>query len=119
VAKELPDGMAIVALNPGVINTDMLASCFGSSAAMYQAPEAWYEFSSIIIFIPSFWCLCRGSMFSLKAVLTCSDLDNFVLLTLLLRHSYQFPFALAMRSLPSVPPPNRLKNIEIICLCCS
>lgn len=41
--------MAIVALNPGVINTDMLASCFGNSAALYQAPEAWYEFSSIII----------------------------------------------------------------------
>lgn len=49
MAKELPDGMAIVALNPGVINTDMLASCFGNSAALYQAPEAWYEFSSIII----------------------------------------------------------------------
>ncbi|KAJ0088684.1 hypothetical protein Patl1_32787 [Pistacia atlantica] len=41
VAKELPDGMAVVALNPGVINTDMLASCFGSSAALYQAPDAW------------------------------------------------------------------------------
>ncbi|TXG53649.1 hypothetical protein EZV62_018905 [Acer yangbiense] len=41
VAKELPDGMAIVALNPGVINTEMLASCFGSSAALYQAPDAW------------------------------------------------------------------------------
>lgn len=41
VAKELPDGIAIVALNPGVINTDMLASCFGNSAALYQAPEAW------------------------------------------------------------------------------
>nr|XP_025674905.1 NADPH-dependent pterin aldehyde reductase isoform X1 [Arachis hypogaea]XP_025674906.1 NADPH-dependent pterin aldehyde reductase isoform X1 [Arachis hypogaea] len=40
VAKELPEGMAIVALNPGVINTDMLASCFGTSAALYQAPEA-------------------------------------------------------------------------------
>lgn len=46
VAKELPDGMAIVALNPGVINTDMLVSCFGNSAALYQAPEAWYAFSS-------------------------------------------------------------------------
>ncbi|KAK3037755.1 hypothetical protein RJ639_031126 [Escallonia herrerae] len=33
VAKELPSGMAIVALNPGVINTDMLASCFGSAAS--------------------------------------------------------------------------------------
>ncbi|KAF5731799.1 NADPH-dependent pterin aldehyde reductase [Tripterygium wilfordii] len=41
VAKELPDGMAIVALNPGVINTEMLASCFGNSAALYQAPDAW------------------------------------------------------------------------------
>ncbi|CAL5340816.1 unnamed protein product [Camellia sinensis] len=41
VAKELPSGMAIVALNPGVINTDMLASCFGSSAALYQTPESW------------------------------------------------------------------------------
>ncbi|KAJ4717586.1 NAD(P)-binding Rossmann-fold superfamily protein [Melia azedarach] len=41
VAKELPDGMAVVALNPGVINTEMLASCFGNSAALYQAPDAW------------------------------------------------------------------------------
>lgn len=42
VAKELPPGVAIVALNPGVINTDMLASCFGNSASLYQQPEAWY-----------------------------------------------------------------------------
>ncbi|XP_020598634.1 NADPH-dependent pterin aldehyde reductase [Phalaenopsis equestris] len=41
VAKELPPGLAIVALNPGVVNTDMLASCFGSNAAFYQAPESW------------------------------------------------------------------------------
>nr|CAN82350.1 hypothetical protein VITISV_019435 [Vitis vinifera] len=41
VAKELPSGLAIVALNPGVINTDMLMSCFGGSAALYQTPEAW------------------------------------------------------------------------------
>lgn len=34
--------MAIVALNPGVINTDMLTSCFGTSAASYQPPDAWY-----------------------------------------------------------------------------
>ena len=48
VAKELPEGMAVIALNPGVINTDMLASCFGSSAALYQTPEAWYaDFSTI------------------------------------------------------------------------
>ncbi|KAK7278967.1 hypothetical protein RJT34_24008 [Clitoria ternatea] len=41
VAKELPEGMAVVALNPGVINTDMLASCFASSASLYQTPQAW------------------------------------------------------------------------------
>ncbi|KAH9301458.1 hypothetical protein KI387_013041, partial [Taxus chinensis] len=40
VAKEIPQGMAIIALNPGVINTDLLASCFGASAALYQNPEA-------------------------------------------------------------------------------
>lgn len=41
VAKELPEGMAIVALNPGVINTDMLVSCFGNSAELYQTPKSW------------------------------------------------------------------------------
>ncbi|PKU82185.1 Short-chain type dehydrogenase/reductase [Dendrobium catenatum] len=41
VAKELPPGLAIVALNPGVVNTDMLASCFGSNSALYQSPESW------------------------------------------------------------------------------
>lgn len=41
VAKELPPGLAIVALSPGVINTDMLVSCFGSSASLYQTPETW------------------------------------------------------------------------------
>eukprot|EP00262_Sarcandra_glabra_P011209 TRINITY_DN26981_c0_g1_i1.p1 TRINITY_DN26981_c0_g1~~TRINITY_DN26981_c0_g1_i1.p1 ORF type:complete len:237 (+),score=36.79 TRINITY_DN26981_c0_g1_i1:62-772(+) len=41
VAKELPPGMAIVALSPGVVNTEMLASCFGSSSSLYQTPEAW------------------------------------------------------------------------------
>ncbi|XP_010534693.1 PREDICTED: NADPH-dependent pterin aldehyde reductase [Tarenaya hassleriana] len=41
VAKEVPEGMAVVALNPGVINTDMLASCFGNSASLYQAPDTW------------------------------------------------------------------------------
>ncbi|KAK1266912.1 hypothetical protein QJS04_geneDACA009104 [Acorus gramineus] len=41
VAKEVPPGIAIVALSPGVVNTDMLASCFGCTAAMYQTPEAW------------------------------------------------------------------------------
>ncbi|HHK42894.1 MAG TPA: SDR family oxidoreductase, partial [Planctomycetaceae bacterium] len=35
LAQELPRGMAAVALNPGVIDTDMLRTCFGAGAAMY------------------------------------------------------------------------------------
>jgi len=41
LAEELPKGMAAVSVNPGVINTDMLQSCFGPKAASYLAPEAW------------------------------------------------------------------------------
>ncbi|EOA36485.1 hypothetical protein CARUB_v10011121mg [Capsella rubella] len=41
VAKEVAEGMAVVALNPGVINTELLTSCFGNSASFYQAPDAW------------------------------------------------------------------------------
>jgi NAD(P)-dependent dehydrogenase (short-subunit alcohol dehydrogenase family) len=41
LAQELPSGMAAVALNPGIINTDMLRSCFGGSASSYPTPERW------------------------------------------------------------------------------
>ncbi|MGF1536473.1 MAG: SDR family oxidoreductase [Elainellaceae cyanobacterium] len=41
LAQELPPGLAAVALNPGVIHTDMLEQCFGSSAASYQSVAAW------------------------------------------------------------------------------
>jgi NAD(P)-dependent dehydrogenase (short-subunit alcohol dehydrogenase family) len=41
LAAELPDGMAAVPLNPGIIHTDMLASCFGEMASSYPTPEAW------------------------------------------------------------------------------
>jgi NAD(P)-dependent dehydrogenase (short-subunit alcohol dehydrogenase family) len=40
-AQELPDGMAVVALNPGIINTRMLQSCFGASASHYVDAEQW------------------------------------------------------------------------------
>ena len=40
-AQELPSGMAAVALNPGIINTDMLQSCFGKSADSYISASAW------------------------------------------------------------------------------
>lgn len=41
LAQELPDGMAAIPLNPGVINTEMLQSCFGAAAAGYLTPERW------------------------------------------------------------------------------
>jgi NAD(P)-dependent dehydrogenase (short-subunit alcohol dehydrogenase family) len=41
LADELPSGMAAVPLNPGIINTEMLQSCFGSSAADYPLADAW------------------------------------------------------------------------------
>ena len=41
LAQELPRGMAAVALNPGIINTEMLQSCFGPGAASYRTPEEW------------------------------------------------------------------------------
>lgn len=41
LAKELPTGMAAVPLNPGIINTQMLQSCFGGSANHYPTPDEW------------------------------------------------------------------------------
>ena len=41
LAQELPHGMAAVALNPGIINTSMLQTCFGRSAASYPKAEEW------------------------------------------------------------------------------
>jgi NAD(P)-dependent dehydrogenase (short-subunit alcohol dehydrogenase family) len=41
LAQELPPGMAAVPLNPGIINTDMLQSCFAGGANNYPTPEEW------------------------------------------------------------------------------
>jgi NAD(P)-dependent dehydrogenase (short-subunit alcohol dehydrogenase family) len=41
LAQELPKGMAAVPLNPGIIDTDMLRSTFGSEAGHYPAPAQW------------------------------------------------------------------------------
>jgi NAD(P)-dependent dehydrogenase (short-subunit alcohol dehydrogenase family) len=41
LAQELPEGLAAVPLNPGVIDTDMLRSCFGEGAGGYPKPEQW------------------------------------------------------------------------------
>ncbi len=41
LAEELPPGLAAVPLNPGVIHTKMLESCFGPQAASYETPAEW------------------------------------------------------------------------------
>jgi NAD(P)-dependent dehydrogenase (short-subunit alcohol dehydrogenase family) len=41
LAQELPPGMAAVPLNPGIINTAMLQSCFAGGATNYPAPREW------------------------------------------------------------------------------
>ena len=49
LAQELPPGLAAIALNPGVINTDMLASCFGSEASSYPGSEEWIKLAGPFI----------------------------------------------------------------------
>jgi len=41
LAAELPSGVAAFAVNPGIINTEMLQTAFGPSASSYPTPEAW------------------------------------------------------------------------------
>jgi NAD(P)-dependent dehydrogenase (short-subunit alcohol dehydrogenase family) len=43
LAAELPPELAAVALNPGIINTDMLRSCFGNAAVHYPNARRWAE----------------------------------------------------------------------------
>ncbi|HSM80316.1 MAG TPA: SDR family oxidoreductase [Nodosilinea sp.] len=42
-AQELPPGMAAVALNPGIIHTAMLETCYGDEAANYTPIAAWVK----------------------------------------------------------------------------
>jgi len=41
LAQELPRGMAAVPLNPGIINTEMLQTCWADGANRYPTPEVW------------------------------------------------------------------------------
>ncbi|HEY9634042.1 MAG TPA: SDR family oxidoreductase [Coleofasciculaceae cyanobacterium] len=43
LAQELPNGMAAIPLNPGIIHTDMLEICYGEDAANYTAIKDWVE----------------------------------------------------------------------------
>ena len=41
LATELPDGMAAVPLNPGIIDTDMLRQAWSDGAKAYPSPDTW------------------------------------------------------------------------------
>jgi NAD(P)-dependent dehydrogenase (short-subunit alcohol dehydrogenase family) len=41
LAQELPSGLAAVAVSPGVVDTDMLRSCWADSAAACPSPDEW------------------------------------------------------------------------------
>jgi NAD(P)-dependent dehydrogenase (short-subunit alcohol dehydrogenase family) len=41
LAQELPSGLAAVALNPGIIDTDMLRQCWSDEAGGYAKPADW------------------------------------------------------------------------------
>ncbi|MFL2938510.1 MAG: SDR family oxidoreductase [Opitutales bacterium] len=43
LAQELPHGLATVAFNPGVIDTEMLRSTFGDAAGTYEKPSEWAQ----------------------------------------------------------------------------
>jgi len=43
LAQELPEGMAAISLNPGMIHTEMLEICYGEEAANYTSVQKWVE----------------------------------------------------------------------------
>jgi NAD(P)-dependent dehydrogenase (short-subunit alcohol dehydrogenase family) len=43
LAQELPNGLAAIPLNPGIIHTDMLEICYGEEAASYTSIKDWVE----------------------------------------------------------------------------
>lgn len=47
LAQELPSDITTVALNPGVINTDMLRRCWGEGAAQFPDADAWAERAAV------------------------------------------------------------------------
>ena len=58
LAQELPVGLAAAALNPGIIDTEMLRRCFGESASSYPRPEAWAKVA--VPYLASLTPRCNG-----------------------------------------------------------
>lgn len=66
LAQELPSGVAAVSLNPGIINTDMLQSAFGSSASSYISPQDWAK--SAVPFLLSLGAADNGKQLEMPGV---------------------------------------------------
>ena len=49
LAEDLPASMVSVALNPGVIHTKMLESCFGDQARSFIKPDEWAKIAVPVI----------------------------------------------------------------------
>jgi len=43
LAQEVPRGLSVVALNPGIIHTDMLETCWGDGAANFPTADQWKD----------------------------------------------------------------------------
>lgn len=41
IAAELPEGVGIIPLSPGMVDTDMLRACYGNQAAEHRPAQAW------------------------------------------------------------------------------
>ncbi len=49
VAEELPKGIGIVPLSPGMVDTDMLRFCYGTTAGNYRNPRLWAQAAAAYI----------------------------------------------------------------------
>ncbi|MGK7925741.1 MAG: SDR family oxidoreductase [Spirulina sp.] len=41
LAQEVPENIAVIALNPGIVDTEMLRTCWGEGAGSYPTPQQW------------------------------------------------------------------------------
>ena len=62
LSQELPPGLAAVALNPGIIDTDMLREAWGEGASAYPNPEEWAQ--SAVPFLESLSAKDNGGALS-------------------------------------------------------
>jgi NAD(P)-dependent dehydrogenase (short-subunit alcohol dehydrogenase family) len=64
LSQEVPSGLAAVSFNPGIIDTQMLRTCFGDAAAHYPSPREWAK--SAVPFLLSLGLGHNGKALSLN-----------------------------------------------------